>query len=472
MLQNQNIIPVILCGGMGSRLWPLSRTSLPKQFATLISGDDLFGLTLERVKKGSFDKPLIVASESHRFHVSKKVADIGMQCDVLLEPSGRNTAPAIMMAALHLKSQGRNGQMLILPSDHLIPDVDQFVNAVHVGLPSALNDMLVTFGVSPTSPKTGYGYIQAVDAGSGLRDVLAFHEKPDRERAEQMLATGQYLWNSGIFLIGVDRLLSLAERHQSDMLMAVKTACADFVVDGEFYRPNLASWNVVPSDSIDYALVEKCEGVVCVPYTGQWSDMGDWNSVFAVNAEDKNGNRLNGAVTAIDCFNSNLWSTNDQTQLVGLGLNGIMAVATDDAIMVADVQRTQDVRSVVSILDKAGLPQAHQHTKDYRPWGWFESLILSPGYQVKRLHVAPKARLSLQSHKHRSEHWVVVAGTATVVINERKFKLNVNESVYINIGDKHRLANDTEMPLTIIEVQTGSYLGEDDIVRYQDDFSR
>ena len=469
---SSNITPVVLCGGSGSRLWPLSRKSLPKQFVPLVGEQDLFELTLQRVKDDLFQAPVVVASEAHRFHVLKQAAGQDMQCEILLEPSGRNTAPAIIMAALHLKSQGHDGQMLILPSDHLMPDVVQFADAVRLGLPAALDDMLVTFGISPTGPETGYGYIQTAGAGPGLCNVSAFHEKPDRERAEHMLATGQYFWNAGIFLIGLDRLLSLAEQHQPDMLVAVQGAVANMAKDGAFYRPDGAAWNEVPSESIDYALVEKCEGIACVPYAGQWSDLGDWNSVFAVDGADKNGNRLRGGVTAVDCVNSNLWATNDQTRLVGLGLDGIVAVATDDAIMVADASRTQDVRKIVAVLDKAGVPQAHQHTKDYRPWGWFESLIVAPGYQVKRLHVDPGARLSLQSHQHRSEHWVVVAGTATVVINEREKQVNTNESVYINVGDKHRLANDTDQPLVVIEVQTGSYLGEDDIVRYQDDFSR
>ncbi len=472
MNTHHSIVPVILCGGSGSRLWPLSRKSLPKQFAPLVGDGNLFELTLQRISEGHFNKPLIVASEAHRFHVLKQAANLGMQCEVLLEPAGRNTAPAIIMAALHLKANGHDGHMLVLPSDHLIPDHIGFSEAINAGMTASQNSKLVTFGISPTGPETGYGYIQTENSSGAVLDVCAFHEKPAVAKAEQMLAEGGYFWNAGIFLVSVDRLLALAELHQPEMLAAVEDAIADMTRDDSFLRPDAEKWKLVPAESIDYAIIEKCDDIACVPFSGSWSDLGDWNSVFAVDGADKNGNRLRGGVTAVDCVNTNLWSTNDQTRLVGLGLDGIVAVATDDAIMVANASRTQDVREIVAVLDKAGVPQAHQHTKDYRPWGWFESLIVAPGYQVKRLHVDPRARLSLQSHQHRSEHWVVVAGTATVLINEREKQVNTNESVYINVGDKHRLANDTDQPLVVIEVQTGSYLGEDDIVRYHDDFSR
>ena len=464
--------PVLLCGGAGSRLWPLSRKSLPKQFVQIIGKDTLFSLAMERIIESGLAKPLIVASEDHRFHVQKEVKQHEVHCDILLEPLAHNTAPSIIIAALYLKKQGHRGLMLVLPSDHLMPDTNLFRETIKKGVTEALAGSLVTFGILPDRCETGYGYLKIGSSNDTVKPVLSFHEKPPLEVVKRMLSEGDYLWNSGMFLIGIDELLSLAADYQPAMLAAIEDAAYDMRRDDSFVRPNLDKWLAVPTGSIDYAIVEKCDRVACVPFSGNWSDLGHWNSVFAVAIKDDEGNRLRGASTVIDCTNTSLWSNNEKTQLVGLGLNEILVVATDDAIMVADASRTQEVRKIVSELENQNISQAHQHSKDYRPWGWFESLEITMGYQVKRLYVEPGARLSLQSHKHRSEHWVVVSGTATVVINDLEMQVNPNESVYIDIGDKHRLANNTTEPVIVIEIQLGTYLGEDDIVRYEDDFFR
>jgi mannose-1-phosphate guanylyltransferase/mannose-6-phosphate isomerase len=482
-----SVTPVILCGGSGSRLWPLSRKSLPKQFAPLIGDTSLFERTLKRVDGPEFAQPLVVASHDHRFHVQKQMKAQGAAGDIVLEPLGKNTAPAVIAAALHLKDSGphlkdsgphlkdraNGGLMLILPSDHLMPDVDTFSTAIAAGMVAANEGAIVTFGIAPDRPETGYGYIQIDQSGSGGHfSVKSFHEKPSLDRAKAMLAQGGYFWNAGIFLMTPDAVLELAARHQPEMLACTKAAFGKARRDDSFIRPDTASWNEIVGESIDYALIEKAENIACVPYKGEWSDLGDWNALVAASASDTSGNRLRGDVTAVDCQNTTLWSVDDQKHLVGLGLDGIIAIATEDAIMVADANRTQDVRKIVTVLEANNVAQATQHARDYRPWGWFESLVNVPGYQVKRLHVDPGSRLSLQSHKHRSEHWVIVDGTATVVIEDEQLIVEANRSVYIQAGQKHRLSNLTNDPLTVIEVQTGLYLGEDDILRYSDDFNR
>ncbi|MBL18769.1 MAG: mannose-1-phosphate guanylyltransferase/mannose-6-phosphate isomerase [Flavobacteriaceae bacterium] len=469
----RKIMPVILCGGVGSRLWPLSRKSLPKQFAQLLGNKSLFEAAMKRVDTKEFSSPLIVTSRDHRFLVEKQLRDCGCSGTILLEPTGKNTAPAVFAAAHHVMKQIGDELLLVMPSDHHIPDQDAFVEMVLAGCEAARNSAIVTFGVSPNRPETGFGYIELGDStSSAVSTVKKFHEKPDFVTAQKMFDAGNYAWNAGIFLFRTSVMLAHAKTLQPDMLAATQEAVDCSREDNKFRHINRAAWAKIQGQSIDYAILEKTDQIACVKFQGNWSDLGDWNAVAGQLPRDDNGNFVNGAANQIDCHNTTLWSSASDIQLVGLGLENVVTVAMDDAVLVVDASRLQDVRQVVEHLKLAGVSQADQHARDYRPWGWFESLVSKPGYQVKRLHVFPGAALSLQSHKHRSEHWVVVSGRATVVRDQETLSLSTNESVYIHVGQKHRLANETDQPLTVIEVQTGSYLGEDDITRYFDQYDR
>ena len=467
------IRPVILCGGVGSRLWPLSRKSLPKQFAPIIGDQSLFNQAVSRTQRDSFADPIIITSQDHRFLAQKQLRELGIEGSIILEPNGKNTAPAVFAAALHASQNHPDALALVMPSDHHIPDSDAFSKMVATGITAAEDGAIVTFGVTPNRPETGYGYIETDMAGENpCRPVTAFHEKPDITKAEAMLTAGNYLWNAGIFLFRADVMLALAKEFQPVMLASVRASLDAAVEDHNFWHLGADTWDAITPDSIDYAIMEKAEHIACVAFQGRWSDLGDWRAVVNEFDPDVNGNLTVGDSSALDCENSVLWSDAENMHLVGLGLENIIAVATDDAVMIAHADKSQDVRKIVTHLEDKGVSQATQHIKDYRPWGWFESLANMPGYQVKRLHVYPGATLSLQSHEHRSEHWVVVDGTATIQIEDSIKSVATNESVYIHVGQKHRLANDTDAPLTVIEVQTGSYLGEDDIIRYEDVYNR
>lgn len=467
------IFPVILCGGVGSRLWPLSRKSLPKQFASIIGEQSLFHQAVSRTKRDGFADPIIITSEDHRFLAQKQLRELDIEGTIILEPKGKNTAPAVFAAALHASRDQADALVLVMPSDHHIPDNDAFVQMVATGTKAAQEGAIVTFGVTPDRPETGYGYIETNIVGEQLcRPVAAFHEKPDLAKAEAMLTAGNYLWNAGIFLFRADVMLALAATFQPKMLACVRASFDAAVEDHNFWHLDAEAWDVIIPDSIDYAIMEKADHITCVAFQGRWSDLGDWRAVVNEFDPDADGNLSVGDSSALDCNNSVLWSDAEGIHLVGLGLDNIIAVATDDAVMIAHADKSQDVRKIVTHLEDKGVSQATQHIKDYRPWGWFESLANLPGYQVKRLHVYPGATLSLQSHEHRSEHWVVVDGTATIQIEDDIKSVASNESVYIHVGQKHRLANDTDAPLTVIEVQTGSYLGEDDIIRYEDIYNR
>jgi mannose-1-phosphate guanylyltransferase/mannose-6-phosphate isomerase len=467
------IVPVILCGGVGSRLWPLSRKSLPKQFAPLIGAQSLFEAAVTRVDSSAFANPLVIASRDHRFLAEKQLRDCGCYGNILLEPEGKNTAPAVFAAAYHVMKHVGDELLLVMPSDHHIPDQDAFRKMVVSGSAAAEAGFIVTFGVAPDRPVSGYGYIELDQPSAGVAfDVKKFHEKPDLATAQKMLDAGHYVWNAGIFLFRASAMLGLAKNLASDMMAAVQVAIDSAREDNNFWHIDDTAWANIQGQSVDYAILEKTDRIACVKFSGSWSDLGDWKALARQLPHDTAGNFVTGKTTQIDCHNSILWSAAPSTQLVGLGLENIVTVVMDDAVLVADVKRMQDVRNVVDQLETAGISQANQHAKDYRPWGWFESLVNMPGYQVKRLHVYPGSALSLQSHQHRSEHWVVVTGNATVVRDDKVLKLETNESVYIHVGQKHRLANESDGPLTVIEVQTGNYLGEDDIVRYEDVYNR
>ena len=408
----------------GSRLWPLSRKSLPKQFAQLLGDKSLFEAALERVDIEEFASPLIVTSSEHRFLAEKQLRDCGRHGTMLLEPAGKNTAPAAFAAVHYVMKHIGDVLLLVMPSDHHIPDQENFAKMVLAGRTAANDGAIVTFGVTPDRPETGYGYIELENPTSSVTSsVKKFYEKPERTTAQKMVDAGNYVWNAGIFLFRASVMLANAKKFEPEMLAATIAAVDGAREDRNFWHLDETHWAQIEGQSVDYAILEKSEHIACVRFSSGWSDLGDWNSVTAQLSNDEKGNILTGTANQIDCDHTTLWSVADGTHLVGLGLKNIVTVVMDDAVLVADAKRMQDVRDVVEHLEKAGIPQAHQHARDYRPWGWFESLVNMVGYQVKRLYVNPGSALSPQSHQHRSEHWVVVSGTATIVRDSEIFSL-------------------------------------------------
>lgn len=470
------IIPVLLCGGSGTRLWPLSRKSYPKQFSPLIGDDSLFQASAKRLSGDDYAAPIVVTADDFRFIVTEQLAasHIAPQA-VLIEPEGRDTAPAVLAAALHVAATDPTAMMLVAPSDHVIPDIDAFYACVTAATPAAQAGQLVTFGISPDRPETGYGYLEldtapAADAAPAPLALKAFVEKPDAATATTMLAEGRYLWNAGIFLFTAQTILDAFKAHAPDMLTAVSAAHTDAKADLGFTRLDAKAWGQTAKISIDFAVMEKADNLSVVPYTGRWSDLGDWAAVWRETEND--GLSLSGPATAIDCKDTMLRSEMNGQALVGIGLENIVAVAMPDAVLVAHKDRAQDVKHAVAVLKTAQASQAEAFPKDHRPWGWFESLVIGERFQVKRIVVHPGAALSLQSHHHRSEHWIVVEGTAKVTVDEDIKLVTENQSVYIPLGAVHRMENPGKVPMVLIEVQTGSYLGEDDIIRYEDVYAR
>ncbi|KUF08958.1 mannose-1-phosphate guanylyltransferase/mannose-6-phosphate isomerase [Pseudoponticoccus marisrubri] len=472
------ITPILLCGGSGTRLWPLSRKSYPKQFAPLVGTETLFQASARRVTGEGFAPPRVLTHVDFRFIVTEQLAAIGIApAAVLLEPEGRNTAPAIAAAALELAESDPDGLMLVTPSDHAIPDQTAFRSAVTAGIEAARDGCLVTFGVRPDRAETGYGYLElsgqpgAIDA-PGPQPVAGFVEKPDPTRAADMLRGGTHLWNAGIFLFSVATILAAFERHAPAILDAARSAIAQGRPDLGFFRLDSDAWGAAESISIDYAIMERADAIVAVPFAGAWSDLGSWNAVWRDGAQDTDGVVTSGPATALDCTDTLLRSEEERLELVGIGLKDVVAIAMPDAVLVADAGRTQEVRMALDVLKAKGAPQAETFPKDHRPWGWFETLARGPRFQVKRIVVHPGAALSLQSHHHRSEHWIVVEGTARVTVGDAVKLVSENESIYVPLGAHHRLENPGKLPMVLIEVQTGSYLGEDDIIRYEDVYAR
>lgn len=468
------ITPILLCGGSGTRLWPLSRKSYPKQFAPLIGEQTLFQASAKRLSGEGYDKPLVLTNSDFRFIVTEQLVEVGIDPGaVLIEPEGRNTAPAILAAALYLEQTSPDALMLIAPSDHVIPDPDAFRAAVDKGSEAARNGQIVTFGITPTHAETGYGYLELSET-SGDRTIALkrFVEKPDAAQAEKMVASGMYLWNAGIFLFSVRTILEAFRALAPDLMPPVRQAVIEAKSDLGFLRLAPEPWAEAEDISIDYAIMERSKELSVVPYSAGWSDLGGWDAVWRESTQDDRGVVTAGSATAIDCDNTLLRSEDDRVELVGLGLKNIITVAMPDAVLVADAARAQDVKLAVSALKAKSAKQATMLPKDHRPWGWFESLAVGNRFQVKWIHVHPGAALSLQSHHHRSEHWVVVKGTARVTIDDEVKLVSENESVYIPLGAVHRMENPGKLPMVLIEVQTGSYLGEDDIVRYEDNYAR
>jgi len=467
------VVPIILAGGSGTRLWPVSRRSFPKQFAPLTGSLSLFQQAVVRVAEGGFAKPLIITSEQYRFLVSDQLGAIGVSANIVIEPVGKNTAPAVLAAAIIAEKSDIDTTLLVMPSDHYIPESGEFLETISAGITAANNGAVVTFGVKPSRIETGYGYIEASSCKDEIcRPVKAFHEKPDYLRATEMFNSGSYLWNTGIFLFKAKTMLELAASFQPQMLVDVQKAVSGGYNDRGYFLISPAEWALVEANSVDYAIMEKAKNIFCIDFPLNWSDLGDWLAIANLEGRDTNNNVIGQNSIGIDCNSTMLWSSAERVRLAGLGLDNIVAVATDDAVLVASSDRLQDVRELVNALESAGAPEATEHLKDYRPWGWFERLVSMPGYQVKRLCVYPGSKISLQSHQYRSEHWIVVSGRATVCRDDEVFVLECNESTFIKANQKHRLANETDNPLIVIEVQTGSYLGEDDIIRYEDVYQR
>ncbi|MDC1398225.1 mannose-1-phosphate guanylyltransferase/mannose-6-phosphate isomerase [Octadecabacter sp.] len=472
------IQPVLLCGGSGTRLWPLSRKSYPKQFVKILGEESLFQASARRLSGAGFAPPSVVTGSDFRFMVVEQLAAVEIvPQNILIEPSARNTAAAICAAAVALDAKNGDSLMLVAPSDHVIPDAEKFRTTVKAAVKTALEGQIVTFGIRPDRAETGYGWLELTaepssDFAPTLQLLSSFVEKPDAESAEALLSGGMHLWNAGIFLFSTATILGAFAEFAPEMLSTVRDAFADAETDLGFTRLAAEPWSRLEDISFDYAVMERASNLSVMPYGGSWSDLGDWQAIWREGDADRAGVVISGPSTAIDCKNTLLQATNETQQLVAIGLEDIIAVAMPDAVLVAHKDRAQDVKVAVTKLKELGATQAETLPRDYRPWGWYESIALGLRFQVKRIVVNPGAALSLQSHNHRSEHWVVVEGTAKVTIDDEVKIVTENQSVYIPLGAIHRMENPGKLPLTLIEVQTGSYFGEDDIIRYEDIYAR
>lgn len=465
------IVPVILSGGSGTRLWPLSRASYPKQFAPLIGDDSLFQASARRLSGAGFAPPVVVTTDDFRFIVTEQMAALRLDPGaILIEPEGRDTAAAVLAATLQAADTAPDALVLIAPSDHLIPDADGFAACVAAAAPAARDGRIVTFGIAPDRPETGYGYLEKSTDGDGAQPLSRFVEKPDEATARAMVEGGRHLWNAGLFLFRADVMRAAFETHAPDVLEYVAAAYGAARRDLGFIRLDPGHWARIEPISVDYAVMEKADNLSVMPYDGAWSDLGDWKAVWRETEAD--GVATGGDALAMDCADTLLRSENPDQAIVGIGLDGIVAIAMPDAVLVAHKDRAQEVKQAVATLHDRGLKQARTLPRDYRPWGWYESLVVGGRFQVKRIVVHPGAALSLQSHHHRSEHWIVVEGTARVTIDDDVTLVTENEGVYIPLGAVHRMENPGKLPMVLIEVQTGSYLGEDDIVRHEDIYAR
>jgi mannose-1-phosphate guanylyltransferase/mannose-6-phosphate isomerase len=476
------VTPVILCGGSGTRLWPLSRTGLPKQFLCLTGNESLFQQAAQRLAGlGNtyiqVTAPLIVTGEDHRFLASEQLREIGIKLgSALLEPVGRNTAPALTFAALAAVEGGKDPVLVVTPADQTVTDQSAFTVATQLAVQEAANGSIVILGVTPDRPETGYGYIQCRQGGSVEKTltVQRFVEKPDVATAQAYLAEGGYFWNAGMFVLRASVWLRALAEFRPDILEATKAAWSRRSADAQFVRPGKAEFVAIPSESIDYTAMEQCPGskfpIKMVPLDAGWNDLGAWDAVWNVLPKDDLGNAHMGDVLSSDSRNTLVHATSRLVSLVGV--QDLIVVETADAVLVADKSRSQDVKHIVAQLQTTNREEHTLHRKVHRPWGWYDSIDEGGRFKVKRIQVKPKASLSLQKHHHRAEHWIVVTGTAEITNGEKVLTLTENQSTYIPLGAVHRLANPGTIPLEIIEVQSGGYLGEDDIVRYEDTYGR
>jgi mannose-1-phosphate guanylyltransferase/mannose-6-phosphate isomerase len=480
MINKTKVQPVILCGGSGTRLWPLSRAGFPKQFLCLTGVESLFQQATNRLMCLGAEgiqvaDPLVVAGEDHRFLVMEQLREIGLVAGAaLLEPMARNTAPALTLAALAAVENGDDPVLVVTPADQTVADATAFNDAMHDAIHKAAEGAIVILGVTPDRPETGYGYIKAVDAPTSTLVVERFVEKPDQATASQYVADGCYYWNAGIFVLKASVWLQAIESFRPDVAATTRAAWVRRSTDAAFVRPGAAEFAAIPSDSVDYAVMEHCPGsrfsILMAPLNAGWSDLGAWDAVWSVLPKDQHGNANLGDVLANDSRNNLVHATSRLVALVGV--QNLVVVETPDAVLVADRSRSQDVKHIVNTLQQKKREEHTLHRKVHRPWGWYDSIDEGGRFKVKRIQVKPGASLSLQKHHHRAEHWVVVKGTAEITCGDTKMLLSENQSTYIPLGEMHRLANPGAIPLEIIEVQSGGYLGEDDIVRLEDSYGR
>ena len=471
------IIPLILCGGTGTRLWPLSRESYPKQFLS-IKKDDEFSLLQKTIKRIStlknLKKPILVCNEEHRFIVAEQMRELNIEdFIIILEPLGRNTAPAITIAALKSLEIEEDPTLLVLSSDHEIKNVEKFLTIINEGSKYAEKNKLVTFGVVPTSPEIGYGYIKAAKPFAGKIEgfpIESFLEKPDLEAAKKLIKDNRFTWNSGIFMFKAKEILKEINKFSPEILLSCKKAISNSLLDLDFQRLEKDSFEKCENVSIDIAVMEKTSKGIVIPLDVGWSDIGSWEVVWETSEKDSNGNFAEGKVVLENTKNSYLRS--EKRLIVGIDLNDLIVVETRDAILISNKKSSQKVKTIVNFLKKNKIPEGQSHTKVYRPWGNYLSLVDAKRWQVKLIQVKPGETLSLQMHHHRSEHWVVVSGTARVEIDNKVQILSENQSVYIPLGSKHRLSNPGKIYLSLIEVQSGAYVGEDDIIRFEDIYGR
>jgi len=465
------IAPIILSGGSGTRLWPLSRKLHPKQFINLVNDTTLFQDTILRLPEDVAD-PLIICNEDHRFLAAEQLRQIHKNSNgIILEPIGKNTAPAIALAALKFVNNGEDPLLLVLSADHLIQDTDVFHQSIKIAEKLAEKDKLVTFGIVPNKAETGYGYIQAdINNTSDSYNIQSFTEKPNQEDAQKYLDSGNYLWNSGMFMFKASIYLQELEKFEPEILTSCKKSCQTEYKDKDFIRLNNDEFRQCPEQSIDYGVMEHTEGAMVVPLDANWSDIGSWDALWDAKNKDSNGNVSEGDVILNGVKNTYIYSSNRLVSAIGV--SDLVIVDTQDALLIADKNHSQNIKNIVNQLKKENRSEAENHRKVLRPWGYYDSIDADDGFQVKRILVNPGAKLSLQKHQHRAEHWVVVKGVATITRGDDVFVLKENQSTYIPKGEVHRLENTEETDLEIIEIQTGDYLGEDDIIRLEDDYQR
>jgi len=466
------IVPIILSGGAGTRLWPVSRSMYPKQLLPLTSDKTMLQETALRIAglTDAAETCVVVCNEAHRFLVAEQLRAIHQNANIVLEPDGRNTAPAVALAAFLLADDDPGALMLVMPADHVIANTKAFQDAVAEGIPAAESGNLVTFGVVPTRAETGYGYINATTDGAAAVPVRSFVEKPDEKTATEYVMGGQHFWNSGMFLFKATAYIDALQTHAPDIFDACQRSVTGRTEGEDFVRPDADAFRACPSDSIDYAVMEKTDAAMMVPLDAGWSDVGSWAALYDVSDDDAEGNATSGDVLIHDCKDTYIQA--ESRLVAAVGLDDVVIVETKDSTLVARKSRSQDVKALVDQLKEQGREETKLHRQVFRPWGSYDSLENKEGFQVKRLIVNPGAVLSLQKHAHRAEHWVVVRGKARITKNDDEFDMAVNESTYIAIGDIHRIANPFDEPAHIIEVQCGDYLGEDDIVRIEDNYGR